>query len=85
MTNTLKIQRKSLVYGVHNVLVSAEYGGYGFHSVRYFLKYDCSSEGISRSLFNLGAHDDGRCHQGFNDHEMYLTGGINVVKRIQLP
>lgn len=49
-----------------------------------FLKYDCSSEGISRSLFNLGTHNDGRCHQAFNDHEMCFTGRINVVKCIQL-
>jgi len=59
------------------------HGGYRFHSIRYFYLIVLQNRFLGHFLFV--AHDDGRCHQAFNDHEMYFTGRINVVKCFQLP
>lgn len=78
--NTYKIQTKNLVYGVSNVLVSAECVVVtDFIPPSIFHIYYYSSEKISESIL-IVALDDGRYLQAFNYHEMYLTGRINVVK-----
>lgn len=76
----LQNTNKNLVYGVSNVLVSAECVVVtDFTPAGIFHKYYYSSEKISESIL-IVALDDGRYLQAFNDHEMYPTGRINVVK-----
>lgn len=76
----LQNTNKNLVYGVNNVLVSAECMVVtDFTPSDIFHKYHYSSEEIYESIL-IVALDDDRYLQAFNDHEMYLTCRINVVK-----